>query len=150
LLPKQVQIKTDKRRTQAAKALKMTEEVIVEIEEKIRLDWSPEQISGKLENTISHERIYQHIWADKSKSGTLLYKQLRQSEKSDTDPRISAVRSGTVSVSTNSLRSLRKRPASGIGASVARDPLRVGKNHQGALVTIVDRVSKFTLIKKGS
>ncbi|NOT85266.1 MAG: hypothetical protein HOP02_10925 [Methylococcaceae bacterium] len=24
----------------------------------------------------------------------------------------------------------------------------IGKNHQGALVTIVDRVSKFTLIKK--
>jgi transposase len=24
----------------------------------------------------------------------------------------------------------------------------IGKNHQGALLTIVDRVSKFTLIKK--
>ncbi|MDO9424954.1 MAG: helix-turn-helix domain-containing protein [Methylobacter sp.] len=32
--PKQVQIKADKRRKQAAKALKMTEEVIVEIEKK--------------------------------------------------------------------------------------------------------------------
>ena len=44
--PKQAQIKADKRRTQAAKALKMTEDVVLLIEEKILLDWSPEQISG--------------------------------------------------------------------------------------------------------
>jgi len=42
--PKQAQIKTDKRRTQAAKALKMSAEVVIEIEQKIRLDWSPEQV----------------------------------------------------------------------------------------------------------
>ncbi len=53
--PKQAQIKADKRRAQAAKALKMTAEVIVEIEQKIRLDWSSEHVSGKLEITISHE-----------------------------------------------------------------------------------------------
>jgi len=34
----------------------MTAEVIVEIEQKIRLDWSPEQqVSGTLEITISHD-----------------------------------------------------------------------------------------------
>ena len=43
----------------------MTEDVVLLIEEKILLDWSPEQISGwlKVERgiAISHERIYQHI-----------------------------------------------------------------------------------------
>ncbi len=78
--PKQAQIKADNRRAQATKALKMTAEVIVEIEEKIRLDWSPEQIAGVLKTPISHERIYQHIWADKSNGGTL-HKHLRQSNK---------------------------------------------------------------------
>ena len=82
--PKQAQIKADKRRKQAAKAIKMTKEVIVEIEEKIRLDWSPEQVSGWLKVNqgivISHERIYQHIWADKRHGGTL-YKHLRQNNK---------------------------------------------------------------------
>lgn len=60
--PKQAQIKTDKRRNEAAKALKMTEDVIRQVEEKLVLDWSPEQLSGwlKLEKgiAISHERIY--------------------------------------------------------------------------------------------
>lgn len=46
--PKQAQIKADKRRLQAAKALKMTEAVVRVVEEKIVLDWSPEQISGWL------------------------------------------------------------------------------------------------------
>src|SRR6266508_1725961 len=73
--PKQAQIKTDKRRKQAAKALKMTAALILMIEAKIVMDWSPEQISGWLKNNrgiaISHERIYQHIWTDKRHGGTL-------------------------------------------------------------------------------
>ncbi|MDP1969546.1 MAG: IS30 family transposase, partial [Methylobacter sp.] len=44
------------------------------------MDWSPEQVSGKLEITISHERIYQPIWADKQCGGTL-YQHLRHSNK---------------------------------------------------------------------
>jgi IS30 family transposase len=119
--PKQAQIKADRRRTQAGKALKMTTEVIVEIEEKIRLDWSPEQISGKLEITISHERIYQHIWADKRNGGTL-YKHLRQSNKKRKKQYGSKDKRGQIrnriSISTNALKSLRKRPASAIGKSI--------------------------------
>jgi IS30 family transposase len=59
--PKQAQIKADHRKKQAAKALKMTPTLIVLIEAKILLDWSPEQVSGQLEDElgilISHERI---------------------------------------------------------------------------------------------
>lgn len=62
----------------------MTVEVINLIEAKIPLDWSPEQVSGwlaKEENIrISHERIYQHVWADKRHGGEI-YKHLRQSNK---------------------------------------------------------------------
>jgi IS30 family transposase len=47
----------------------MTLEVCALIEEKIQLDVSPEQLSGWLRTEkdikISHERIYQHFWADK-------------------------------------------------------------------------------------
>jgi IS30 family transposase len=46
--PKQAQLKALKRKQQACKALKMTPEVIVLIEAQIRLDWSPEQVSGWL------------------------------------------------------------------------------------------------------
>ena len=50
------------------------------IEKLIRLDWSPEQISGRLkaehDMQVSHEWIYQHILADKRAGGTL-HKHLR-------------------------------------------------------------------------
>lgn len=144
--PKQAQIKADNRRTQATKALKMTAEVIVEIEEKIRLDWSPEQISGVLKTPISHERIYQHIWADKSHGGTL-YKHLRQSNKKRKKRHGSKDKRGQI----RNRISIDERPD--IVAQKTRigdweiDTV-IGKNHQGALVTIVERVSKFTLIKK--
>ena len=73
--PNHAQKQADERRKQAAKALKMTEETNAYIEEKIRKDWSSEQVSGWLRKergiAISHERIYQHIWTDKGHGGAL-------------------------------------------------------------------------------
>jgi IS30 family transposase len=147
--PKQAQAKAEKRKKQAAKALKMTETAIVLIESMIVLDWSPEQISGALKEkhgiAISHERIYQHIWADKLHGGTL-YKHLRQSGKKRKKRYGSKDKRGQI----RNRISIDDRPA------VVTEKTRIGdweidtvigKNHQGALVTIVDRVSKFTLIK---
>jgi IS30 family transposase len=41
----------------------------------LRLEWSPEQIAGRLKlvgrGAVSHERIYQHVYADKRAGGTL-------------------------------------------------------------------------------
>ena len=54
------------------------------IEQLIRQDWSPEQISGWLMDNlgipISHERIYQHILLDKH-TGVSLHKHLRCQKK---------------------------------------------------------------------
>jgi IS30 family transposase len=147
--PKQAQIKADKRREQAVKALKMTATLIILIESMIVLDWSPEQISGVLKEehgvAISHERIYQHIWADKQQGGKL-YLHLRQSGKKRKKRYGSKDKRGQI----RGRISIDDRPA------IVADKTRIGdweidtvigKNHQGALVTIVDRVSKFTLIK---
>ena len=49
------------------------------VEEKLREDWSPEQISGTLciefprlhSMRVSHETIYTHVYADKRAQGTL-------------------------------------------------------------------------------
>ena len=49
---KQAQIKADNRKKQAAKALKMTPALILQIEGRILLDWSPEQVSGQLEDEL--------------------------------------------------------------------------------------------------
>jgi IS30 family transposase len=148
--PKQAQIKADKRKKQAAKALKMTPALIILIEARIVMDWSPEQVSGQLKEElgilISHERIYQHIWTDRCHGGTL-YRHLRQSNKKRKKHYGSKDKRGQI----RNRVSIDERPT--IVAEKTRigdweiDTV-IGQNHQGALVTIVDRVSKFTLIKK--
>lgn len=148
--PRQANIKALNRRTKAVKAIKMTTAVMALIEEKIGLEWSPEQVSGWLGSergiAISHERIYQQVWADKRQGGEL-YKHLRHSGKKRKK------RYG----SNDSRGQIRNRASIDERPAVVEHKARIGdweidtvigKNHQGALVTIVDRVSKFTLIKK--
>ncbi len=82
--PKQAHEMATERSKMAGKHVKMTDDLIDKIEEKIRLDWSPEQISGRLLNdegiSISHETIYQHILKDKKEGGDL-YTHLRCQKK---------------------------------------------------------------------
>jgi IS30 family transposase len=53
----------------------MTSEMIASIELKLRIEWSPEQISGWLltdqGRLISHEIIYLYVWANKQAGGDL-------------------------------------------------------------------------------
>lgn len=42
-----------------------------QVEALLRQDWSPDQIAGTGEAAVSHERIYQHIAADRQRGGTL-------------------------------------------------------------------------------
>ena len=62
----------------------MTVEMLTLVEEKIREKWSPEQISGWLcvtiNKQISHETLYNNIWADK-KAGGALFTFLRRQGK---------------------------------------------------------------------
>ena len=148
--PKQAHIKSERRRQIARKQIKMTVGVVRLIETKIKLDWRPEQVSGWLAAEeviqISHERIYQHIWADK-RAGGELFKHLRQSHKKRKKRYGSKDKRGQI----RNRISIDERP------EVVETKTRIGdweidtvigKNHKGALVTLVDRVSKFTLIKK--
>ena len=148
--PKQAQIKANRRKQQSAKAIKMTPEVIAIIEDYIRFDLSPEQASGALALEygiyISYERIYQHIWADKCNGGSL-HLHLRHSSKKRRKKYGSKDKRGQIANRV----SIDERP------SIVNDKLRlgdwkidtvIGKNHKGALVTIVERKTKFTLIKK--
>ena len=76
---------TDRRQVASNLNSKMTPDTIAIIEEQLRLQWSPVQISGSLRKqgdsrAVSHETIYQYIWKDKRKGGSL-YKELRHSGK---------------------------------------------------------------------
>ena len=148
--PRQAHATAMTRRRESAKAVKMTVELVAVIETKLRLDWSPEQVSGWLNQekdiALSHERIYQHVWSDKCQGGGL-YKHLRQSNKKRKKQYGSRDKRGQI----RNRISIDDRP------EIVEQKTRIGdweidtvigKNHQGALVTIVDRVSKFTLIKK--
>jgi len=152
--PKQAQQKTLHRRFTARKAVKITLETIDYIESKLREQHSPEQIaermkfdSGRYAPAISHERIYQHIWQDKAQ-GSTLYKHLRiggtkqrRKRRNNRDMR------GTIPNRVG----IEKRPKlveRGIRIGDWEGDTVIGKNHQGALVTLVDRKSKLTLIGK--
>lgn len=82
---KQAQEKCRSRRAEAPNPnQKMTFQVIALIREKLKLQWSPTQISGRLKEeqgiSISHETIYKYIWKDKREGG-VLYKELRHHGK---------------------------------------------------------------------
>jgi IS30 family transposase len=148
--PKQAQSKTDKRRQEAVKVIKLTSSMMHVIDDKLQQEWSPEQISGwlKKEETISlsHERIYQHVWTDKRQGGDL-HTHLRQSNKRRKKKYGSQDKRGQI----RNRVSIDERPDSVAQKERIGDweiDLVIGRHHQGALVTIVERKSKFTLIKK--
>ena len=63
---------------------KMTERMWFIVESKLGLQWSPDQISGRLKLdavvSVSAEWIYRHVWEEK-RSGGKLYKHLRRRGK---------------------------------------------------------------------
>jgi IS30 family transposase len=144
---KQAQERREQRRAEAVQRTKMTPVMIKTIESKLRIEWSPEQISGWLlndrEQLISHESIYLHIWADKQAGGDLYTHLRRQGKKYDKRRNGKSTR-GQI----KNRVSIEDRP------KVVDDKSRIGdweidtvigKGHSGALVMIVERVTKLTV-----
>ena len=144
---KQANNKAINRRQSTCKAHKMTKEFKDKIIKLLKQDWSPEQISGTLKAedniSISHETIYRLVWGDKDVGGSL-YTHLRRKGKKYN-------KCGQGKPSRGQIKnrvSIDHRP------KVVDDKLRIGdweidtvigKNHSGALVTIVERKTKFAL-----
>lgn len=110
---------------------------------KLRADWSPEQISNHA--AISIETVYQRVYADK-RAGGFLWQHLR-CQKQRRKRYGKHDRRGII---PNRL-SIEQRPAivekrSRIGDWEA-DTV-IGKNHKQAIVSLVERKSGFTLIRK--
>jgi IS30 family transposase len=144
--PKQAQQKAQERRAKNSREIKKETWRIVG--EKLRLDWSPEQVSGWLRRfagiEISHESIYQHIYANKRAGGTL-YKHLRCQKKRR--KRLGGQdRRGKISDQV----SIEVRPEIVDQRRRLGDwevDLIFGKARQGAVVTLTERKSRFTLIR---
>ncbi len=143
----QAQRKALERRQNAEKARKMTDDMVALVEEKLREEWSPEQVSGWMEKTqdesVSHERIYQHVWEDKRCGGDL-YTHLRHQGKKY--QKRSAAKGSRGQIKNRV--SIDKRPAIVDSKTRVGDwemDLVIGKGHSGALLTIVERKTLFTL-----
>jgi transposase, IS30 family len=119
------------------------------VERLLRQQWSPEQISGRLElerqRTVSHERIYLYVYADKRRGG-LLHRHLR-SQKKQRKRYGGYIRRGQI---PNRI-GIEQRPA--IVASKRRfgdweaDTI-IGAKHQGGILSLVERKSKLTRLHK--
>ena len=120
-----------------------------QVERLLRQEWSPEQIAGRLklekQPTVSHECIYLYVYADKRRGGTL-HRHLR-SQKKQRKRYGEYIRRGQIPNRT----SIDKRPQ--IVASKGRfgdweaDTI-VGARHKGGILSVVERKSKLTRLRK--
>lgn len=145
---KKAQTKASVRRQKASKRLyKMIPDFTIFIEQMLcQRQWSPEQLSGyakrNMNISISHERIYQYIWADK-RNGGLLYKYLRCNGKKYNKRSSKSAGRGLI---PNRI-GIEQRPAIVEAKERVGDfeiDTIVGAQHQGAIVSLVDRRTKFT------
>jgi IS30 family transposase len=138
------------RHHQKPKKIKLTEQASVFIRGKLLQKWSPEQISGYAKRhslfSISTEWIYQFILKDKQQGGKL-YLNLRHQNKKYRKRYGSPKRQGPI----KNRRFIDYRP------EIVNEKKRIGdweidtiigKQHKQAVVSIVERVSKKTILKK--
>lgn len=145
--PKQAQQMSMDRRKKAKPRIQ--ESTWALIESKLQEDWSPEQIADWLKrNTdiqVSHERIYQYILADK-RTGGRLYKHLRYQKKRR--KRYGGYdRRGKLP----NRRSIEERPEIVDQRQRIGDwevDTMIGKGHRQAIVTLTERKSRFSLLRK--
>ena len=119
------------------------------IEKKIRLDWSPEQISGWLlrnhQIQVSHEWIYQYILNNKRAGGNL-HEHLRCQKK-----RRKRYGSHDRRGKLPNRRSIEERPEIVDQRQRIGDwevDTIIGKGHQQAIVTLTERKSRLALLRK--
>jgi IS30 family transposase len=118
-----------------------------EIERLLKAYWSPEQIAWRLyeeqDYRISHEWIYQYIYRDKRQGGSLhqyLRSQKQRKKRYGSNDRRGKIPNQTMIDARPACVEKRKRLGDWEGDTI------VGKNHQGFLVSMVDRKSRYTLL----
>ena len=118
------------------------------VEALIRDEWSPEQVVGRVEMeqgvSISHEWIYQYVYADK-RSGGELYRFLRcqkvRRKRYGVYSRRGCIPNQVSIDERPAIVDSRRRFGDWEGDTV------IGKGHRGALVTLVERKSLYTVIQ---
>ena len=139
--PKQAQLFAHERRAINARCIEQATWQFAQ--DRLREQWSPEQISRHA--AISTETVYQRVYADKRNGGSL-WKNLRcqkQRKKryGQTDRR--GIIPNRLSIDQRpAIVDARKRIGDWEGDTI------IGKNHSQAIVSLVERRTGFTLIRK--
>lgn len=147
--PQQANRLAQSRRANKPKAIKLSSSLEQTIRDKLMLDWSPEQIQGRLhlegQTCVCPATIYAFIRRDKLNGGKL-YKHLRHKKRYKQ-------RTGSHELRGHIRNrvSIEQRPAvveqkNRIGDWEA-DTV-IGSSHQGVIVTLTERYSRLTLIAK--
>ena len=147
--PKQAERFAAERKARQRKKPKITGHLAVEVETRLRLLHSPEQISGSLGrdygSTVSHETIYRYIARDK-KAGGELYVSLRINSSRRRRPRVKGSRS-----QITDRVDISQRPASVEARRFYGDwevDLVEGTKGTGFILSMVDRKSRYSLFEK--
>ena len=148
--PQQAQHLAVERRQERACRPRISPDLWREVEARLREQWSPQQIAGRLafdqRGRVSHERIYQYIYADK-RSGGDLHQHLRCQKQRRKRYGSGRQRRGQIPLR----RCISERP------DVVEQRVRigdwegdtiVGKGHRQAIVSLTERFSRFTLLHK--
>lgn len=140
----QAQRLCEERSVGSRNALWIKESVWLKAQEHLRNDLSPEQISALL--GISHEAIYQHVYADPTGE---LKRHLRCQKKRRKRYASGHSRRGLIpnrrDIETRSARVEQRKQVGHWEADTV-----IGKNHKQALVTLVERKSRYVCIRKVS
>jgi len=153
-LPDRAQKKANKRKKEAKQNSKkwwQKKSLLDYVKRKLKDYWSPEQIAGRLKEEytgkeqmrVSHESIYLYVYEEKKQGGEL-YKYLRQGKRKRQRRGNTKQKRGIIPHRV----SIDQRPE-----EVARKArygdwegdLVIGKNHKGAVATMVERKALYTL-----
>lgn len=145
--PGQAQSMRDERRQACANGRQFSSDEWAEVDRLIQEDLSPEQAANRLEFEgvlrISHEIIYQRIYADKQNGGDL-HVHLRSQKPHRKRYGSGQERRGTI----KNRVSIDERPEIVAEKSRIGDwegDTVIGKNHKGGMVTLAERKSRYVL-----
>lgn len=149
-IPKTAHAMSKRRRAHRPLNCKFNWSVRLWIEQKLKLQWSPEQISGRLFEDlgikVSHEWIYQFVIKDR-KSGGKLYLHLRRSHRKYRK-RCPLLR---VRTKFDDAKSIEIRPKAVDKRARIGDwegDTIIGAQQKSAIVSLVERVTLLTKLKK--
>ena len=144
------QRKADKRKKSKPHNIRFTDEIKRFVEDRLAQDYSPEQIVGRAKldgfSCVSHECIYQYVWADKHKGDNIhthFRHKGRKYRKRGSSKDSRGIIKNRVDISLRpDIVNVKKR-----FGDLEIDTI-IGKNHKGAILTINDRMTGMVWIRK--